>query len=97
MERRILILSAGAFAAVLLAGAFFQPGMLGRAASDDPAAHPPSRATGAVAPVPDDDTALSAAHDNGHDYEGEYDDYDDDGHEDDHEDDDHDDEHEDDD
>ena len=51
MERRILILSAGAFFAVLFAGAFFQPGTLGfgeAAANDDSA--PASQS--ALAPSP---------------------------------------------
>jgi len=96
MERRILILSAGAFFAVLLAGAFFQPGMLGfgRAASNDAAAPVAS-----LAPDIQDvslvaDTALSTPYDNGDDHDAYEDDDHRDGHDDDHEDE-HDDDHED--
>lgn len=95
MERRILILSAGAFFAVLLAGAFFQPGMLGfgRAASDDPAGADASLAIDAQDVALADGIALSTSYDNDDnydDYDDDHDAYDDDDH---HDDDDHDDHH----
>lgn len=88
MERRVLILSAGAFFAVLLAGVFFQPGLLGRgqAASGDAGAataaiqeSTPGSGDFAFSGYDDDEYEDDDRHESGRDDD---DDHEDDGHED---------------